>query len=315
MASSFSCVLVLAVVLALATGMPVSEKGFPDEIKKLVEEAITDIIDKIIPNNVTIMEPHNLSKAIKVPLIGEVSADLAFNNTEGAPVGAEVNNLDSATVSFGNFTDTQVNVTLTIKQTAIVSNTSGQICVASDCHDMRDLLTMVLPIVMEASVSYKLKTVFGVPVGLDGTPCFGPVLNSSLGEATVSGFGGLDKYLAKLVNLGIKEQHLFRDPLDKAINEALHALQPKCNFTAVEALARRKCMHHVTGNQCLEACAHEAFSMAGVDQKGRCDHSVFNVHGKTESSVVCSKPGVNIKYCHGGGMHGIPVKAITWGKA
>ena len=92
---------------------------------------------------------------------------------------------------------------------------------------------MTVPLTLEAEVTYKLKKLGPIPVGLDGTPCFGPVLESSLGTAVVSGFGKtLDKYISEGVNKAISEQHLFEKPLDEAFNEVLKKVQPHCNITA-----------------------------------------------------------------------------------
>ena len=43
--------------------------------------------------------------------------------------------------------------------------------------------------------------------------------HSSLSQATVSGFGWMDRYMGDVVNAGLKEQHLFEAPLLDALNE------------------------------------------------------------------------------------------------
>jgi len=195
-----------------------------DEIKKLAEEAITKVITEVVPNTIDLVESHNLSKTINVPVIGTVSLDISFN-------GTQVTQLDQAQTEFGNFTDTMVNVTIKFPNTYIISNTSGTICSGSDCKSETDKLVMSSPLTLEAEVTYKLKTVFGVPVALDGVPCFGPVLQSSLGTATVTGFGPLDKYVTEAANKAISEQHLFEAPLDEAFNDVLKKVETQCNFT------------------------------------------------------------------------------------
>merc|ERR1711871_702290 len=96
---------------------------------------------------------------------------------------------------------------------------------------------MPLPLTLVTEVTYKLRKLFGVPIGLEGSPCVGPVVNTTLGQTRVTGFGWLDKYLTALVNDAIRDQRLLVDPLDSAVNAELHKLQPKCDFNASRATA------------------------------------------------------------------------------
>ena len=43
-------------------------------------------------------------------------------------------------------------------------------------------VSLLQRLVVQTEVTYKLKEVFGIPIGLDGTPCLGPVLKTSFGE-------------------------------------------------------------------------------------------------------------------------------------
>jgi len=226
--------LVLAYLLACSghTDASVFEFGLPqqhgieNEIKKLVEEAITKIIDEVVPNSVQIAEERNLTKSFKV--LGEkVELDLSFN-------GTQMTNLKSANTTFGNFTDTGVNCTILFPSTVLISNTSGHVCVGSDCQSEADQLTMATPLTLEAEVTYKLRKIGRLPVGLLGAPCLGPVEKTSLGTASVTGFGRFDKYVTEAANAAISEQNLFEKPLEEAINEVLHKLQKQCNFTSLD---------------------------------------------------------------------------------
>ena len=184
-------------------------------------------MDKVVPNTINVAGVHNISHSFKIPVLGEATLDLVLDKTN-------ITKLDSANTTFGTFTETGVNTSIQFKNTLLVSLAKGKVCIAGDCKDETDNLEMKAPLTLKAHVSYKIKKLGPLPVGLDGTPCLGPVLESALGKATVVGFGKLDKYITEAVNKAISEQHLFEKPLDEAMNDVLKRLQKgnkNCNFT------------------------------------------------------------------------------------
>jgi len=225
-------VLAACVLVGLSTALPSSSlvqavksnSAVENEIEKLLEEAISSLIDQLLPSTINITEAHNITKSVNVPIIGDVSVDLASST-------AEVQGLKYANTSFGNFTDTGVNVTLLFNSTTVSANATGEICMDHKCDHGSWPLLMKSTLTLETEVTYKLKTVWGIPVGLDGTPCFGPVLTASLGKATISGFGELDPIVSDVVNDGIKDQHLFEEPLLDGLDDLLSKAEPKCNIT------------------------------------------------------------------------------------
>lgn len=227
-------------VARLADGLEGSISG---EIKKLAEDAVDKLIDEAIPDSIEISEARTLNQTVDVPVVGKVGLELSFD-------GTRMTRLDSAQTVFGNFTQTAVNVTISFPNAVLISNVSGQICDPaasgllayvglSSCRNKTDSISMPLPVTLVTAVHYKLRKIFGIPVGLDGAPCLGPVLNATLGKTNVTGFGVLDKYVTDLVNDAIAVQHLFVTPLDDAVNDELRRFQPKCNLTAPSMHAAR----------------------------------------------------------------------------
>lgn len=217
MRASFIC----AFLALFASTAAVTHGPVEDEIKKLVEEAITKVIDMVMPKTITIGEKHNISYKFHEKWIGEVDLDLMLNKTN-------LTGLKQANTSFSTFTDTGVNVTITLPNTIIASEASGQICTLGECEERNDHLTMTAPLTLVAAVTYELKKLGPIPVGLKGEPCFGPVLQSSLGKVHVTGFGSVNKFVTKAMNSVISEQHLLEKPLDEAFNAALKEVEKRC---------------------------------------------------------------------------------------
>lgn len=243
-------------VVSLAAA--VAENPIDKEIKKIAEEAVTKTIETVMPNTIQIAGVHNFSHHTAVPVIGQVSIDLALSRTNMTGFDQAVN------TTFSTFTETGVNVTVVFASTHIVANAEGEVC-AGKCDAKVLPIAIDVPLTLEAEVTYTLRKLGPVPIGLDGDPCFGPVLASKLGTASVSGLGRLDKYLTEAVNAAIREQHFLETPLDDAVNLALAKIESHCNITAAQprgfaAGADGKCPCHWP-TQCMQlndqSCGHK----------------------------------------------------------
>jgi len=175
----------------------------------------------VMPTTITIVERHNFSYKFHEKLVGEVDLDLMLNKTK-------LTGLKKANTSFSPFTDTGVNITIAFPNTIIVSEATGQICSLGECEARNDHLTMTAPLTLVAAVTYEIKKLGPIPIGLKGEPCFGPVLQSSLGKVNVTGFGKVNKFVTEAMNSIISEQHLLEKPLDEAFNAALKEVEKRC---------------------------------------------------------------------------------------
>jgi len=220
MRATFVCAfLALFVITAAIKDNPVEK-----EIRKLAEEAISKVIDIAMPKSIMIPGKHNISRKFQEKWIGEVDLNLVLDKTN-------VTGLKSANTNFSDFTETGVNVTINFPNAIIDSEGTGQICSLGHCENKIDKLTMTAPLVVVAAVTYKIKWLGPIPIGLQGDPCLGPVLQSSLGKVSVTGFGFANKYVTEAMNAVISEQRLFEKPIDEAFNAALKLAEKNCNFS------------------------------------------------------------------------------------